>query len=541
MTQSEKKELLLLVPQSIRTSRNYTETSKLLLGYLLNFNGMNKSINDGYFFKTNADIIQCLGITEQTLIRSINILISNGIISRKAGKRGEASEYRILLDNTNTMIGINHSISNTINHSNNHSDNNDIIYLMYNELKTIRELLENQIIGINHSNNHSNSNTINHSDNHSTDTDIESDTDIELDKDKELEIESELEINNINNILEEKLLVEKGNVEVLNEFSVNEENINADSNVELESVNGTNVNDKINITAESFIWDSAIITNVEKNNIIPQQNEVTLKLGKAMNQTQYDNAHKAIDKLLKCTSIDDFEDKLEKLIQWLERHPMNEFQARQISPKLLDITRIMRNKLSKMDSNNQHEVLQETLKASNVELVKNQTKVQETVFKQTIEQSNDDEYSFLDEIDEPNKKKNDSNIPTKDFLIGELDNIIELLPKYETDMVSKLCINKIVEKYESYLKEFNLMEMVDEYKDRINVYFEGKQSSKVDDTPTLNFSTKNLREIYSHNMDDDFPTPIEEGRGLISSTSFSPRTESIANEIISRNNKNIFK
>ena len=197
-------ELIMLLPINIRESKEFTNKTKLVLAQLILMNGMDKAKNDGYFFVTNKKLVDELGITEMTLIKKLRELEVCGYITRKAGKRGEASEYTV---NEELIFSENYSnknqnySNNMENYSNkletiviNYSNKIDELTLIINDLlksnqeltKKIEELMSNQ--------NYSNKNQ-----NYSTDT--ESDTELELDINNKLN-------NNIkikeNNILEKK-------------------------------------------------------------------------------------------------------------------------------------------------------------------------------------------------------------------------------------------------------------------------------------------------------------------------------------------------
>ena len=93
MKQEELKELMALLPSNIRTTKEFTTKTKMVIAQLILMNGMDKVKNDGYFFVTNQRLVEELGITEKTIIKILRNLEEHNFITRKSGKRGEASEY----------------------------------------------------------------------------------------------------------------------------------------------------------------------------------------------------------------------------------------------------------------------------------------------------------------------------------------------------------------------------------------------------------------------------------------------------------------
>lgn len=210
MNKEEINELIMLLPINIRESKEFTNKTKLVLAQLILMNGMDKAKNDGYFFVTNQKLISELGISEPTLIKKLRELEVCGYINRKAGKRGEASEYTIneelifsenLSNKNENLSNKNQNLSNMENFSNkleniviNYSNKIDELTLIINDLlksnqeltKKIEELMSNQ-------------NLSNKNENFSTDT--ESDTELELDINNKL--------NNNIKIKENKILENK--------------------------------------------------------------------------------------------------------------------------------------------------------------------------------------------------------------------------------------------------------------------------------------------------------------------------------------------
>lgn len=147
-------EVLDVLSDDLKADNRLTKKQKILLGQLIIYSGLNKYKEDGYFFRSNADLCNDCGITEKTLISGIVKLESLGYISRKAGLRGKASEYRI-----------NDTVNCTVKYTVNYSETNT---------------LKDSNLQQNYSNNYS-ATPQNYSTNYSTDTDPEADTDIEGD------------------------------------------------------------------------------------------------------------------------------------------------------------------------------------------------------------------------------------------------------------------------------------------------------------------------------------------------------------------------
>ena len=217
MKQEELKELMALLPSNIKTTKEFTTKTKMVIAQLILMNGLDKVKNDGYFFVTNQKLVEELGITEKTIIKIMRNLETNNFITRKSGKRGEASEYIVneeiikSFGNTvkkhcntvkeNTVINYSNNLESTVlNYSN---KINDLVLIINDLVKSNQELINKvnqlEITVLNYSNKIQN---------YSTDTESDTETDIE----KELEIYNNIIIENINNkkeyIIEEIEVVE---------------------------------------------------------------------------------------------------------------------------------------------------------------------------------------------------------------------------------------------------------------------------------------------------------------------------------------------
>lgn len=95
---SEQKELLALLPVSIKKSKYFSEKAKLVLADLIYFNNSDFAKTNGYFYKTNSDLMADSGLSNKGIGIVLNRFIELGFISRIVGKfKGNASEYRVNL------------------------------------------------------------------------------------------------------------------------------------------------------------------------------------------------------------------------------------------------------------------------------------------------------------------------------------------------------------------------------------------------------------------------------------------------------------
>ena len=96
MEQFTKDELLEILPSSIRHGKELTKKQKMVLGQLMMYNGLNKSKDNGYCFRSNKDFCKDVGIETHTLLSALRKLEDMGFIVRRKGIRGiGASEYTL--------------------------------------------------------------------------------------------------------------------------------------------------------------------------------------------------------------------------------------------------------------------------------------------------------------------------------------------------------------------------------------------------------------------------------------------------------------
>lgn len=93
----EQKELLEILPKTLKNSKELTDSSKLVLSNIIFLYGIEEAQNNGFVYRTNTKMMEETGIkSEHTLIVAIRHLELLGIIETKRGKRKEASTYKLL-------------------------------------------------------------------------------------------------------------------------------------------------------------------------------------------------------------------------------------------------------------------------------------------------------------------------------------------------------------------------------------------------------------------------------------------------------------
>lgn len=277
-TTTEKNEVLELLPSNIANSNNFSPKCKYLIATLLFLNGLDKVKNDGYFFRTNQTLANESDMTEKNLLINLRKLESLNFLNRKAGRRGEASEYRIDEQTINSYIDNSVKVkkytvaksndSDKFNDSNNSDSNKsndsnklDSILLRISNIENTLLQLHKAVIELHCCN----SNKSNDS------TDTESDTDIE----KESDIIYKLN-NNIN------LNIEKIKTDLEKEVENNETSFDNNSN----KTNNSNIpTEEVNLSLEEeveVIETSSYIKNKidSDNNSIKTRNDMNKEINK---------------------------------------------------------------------------------------------------------------------------------------------------------------------------------------------------------------------------------------------------------------------
>lgn len=325
MEQTKNNEVLELLPISIVNSNNFSHKCKFLIATLLFLNGLDKVKNDGYFFRTNQTLAKEANMTEANLLINLRKLESLNFISRKAGKRKEASEYVIYENTINSYIEIpmkvkKYAIAKSNNSDNSDSNNNsnkiDDIILRISNIEKALLVIQNTIDKIYHyCNSNNNSNNCNSTD---TESDIDTDTDIEKES-----INNIILNNNINYNIE-KIKTElvdtiddlEKEVEA-NETSLNKQNKIDSNNNSIETKNDMNKEiNKTNIVDNPTTYNStnSILTNDFKatgktltNKTVEDTNECVIVENNALECVistieEIDTAQLDINKL--CNNID---------------------------------------------------------------------------------------------------------------------------------------------------------------------------------------------------------------------------------------------
>ena len=146
----EQKELLALLPQELKNSKELTDSAKLVLSNIIFLYGMEDAQKNGYVYRTNFKMMEETGIkSEHTLIGAVRLLELLGYAETKRGKRNEASTYKLLINCSNDCSNnCSNDCSNKCSNkcSNNCSNNSENCS---NEVKTLQNqvlLLQKQVV-----------------------------------------------------------------------------------------------------------------------------------------------------------------------------------------------------------------------------------------------------------------------------------------------------------------------------------------------------------------------------------------------------------
>lgn len=454
MKQEELKELMALLPSNIKTTKEFTTKTKMVIAQLILMNGLDKVKNDGYFFVTNQKLVEELGITEKTIIKIMRNLETNNFITRKSGKRGEASEYIVneeiikSFGNTvkkhcntvkeNTVINYSNDLENTvINYSN---KINDLVLIINDLVKSNQELINKvnqlEITVLNYSNKIQN---------YSTDT--ESETDIE--KEKELEIYNNIIIENINNkkdyIIEEIEVVETSisenekieNYEIIEEVGLIE---NPTSNEKEEinpMTNGNGSDDEDEVL--DMIFGEEII---EENNIAFQHIEVGMQETKEnnMNTSFEKNFNDLLNRLGdNCSSVEELEQKTIKLCGWVIKHQMDyNNEERQT------IHNLIADKYDELK-----EIIESNIKAVN--------KAQDEFFNNI--NLDPTRAITINQVKKENESVEQQKEITKEKLEKDINDFINSLPTYDDYSRATDTANYITKKFDKEIRQYGLMQL----------------------------------------------------------------------------------
>lgn len=414
------KELMALLPSSIRTTKEFTTKTKMVIAQLILMNGLDKVKNDGYFFVTNQKLVEELGITEKTIIKIMRNLESNNFITRKSGKRGEASEYIVneeiiksfgntvkkhcKKENEITVTNYSNNLESTvINYSN---KINDLVLIINDLVKSNQELINKvnqlEITVLNYSNKIQD---------YSTDTESESETDIE--KEKELEIYNNIIIENINN--KKDYIIEEINP--------------------MTNGNGSDDEDEV----LDMIFGEEII---EENNIAFQHIEV------GMQETKENNMNTSFEKNLNdllnrlgdnCSSVEELEQKTIKLCGWVEKHQMDySNEERQTIINLIA---------------DKYDELKETIETN----IKAVNKAQDEFFNNI--NLDPTRAITINQVKKENESVEQPKEITKEKLEKDINDFINSLPTYKDYSRATDTANYITKKFDKEIRQYGLMQL----------------------------------------------------------------------------------
>ena len=264
------KDLLALLPNNLKNTKDLKESSKILLSYIIEMYGMDFAKVNGYVFKTNKEILSQTDIKqERTLIDAARELELKGYITRAAGQRvkgekNKASEYH--LKGEMLQYALPNTVSNTVsNTALNTVSKYDALLLKINELEERIKILETQNTALNTVSNTVSQNTVSQNVKYSTDT--ETDTESEtISKDNLLDN---------NNTEEKKKNISTGNLEKVKENSTveipNDEDIQRENEIlnEIENTSKVKSSNNKNLNESRIPSDEGNISDNENPNDMP--------------------------------------------------------------------------------------------------------------------------------------------------------------------------------------------------------------------------------------------------------------------------------
>ena len=192
-------ELLEVLPTPVRKGKELTKKQKMVLGQLIMYNSLDQSKNNGYFYRSNKDFCNDLGIETHTLLSALHKLEDMGFIERNKGSRGlGASEYVLHTERLNEgckNVEANYTHSYTV-----------LIERMSDRIRVLEEKVQFLMDRI----------TPNAEEKYTSDTDTEKELELELEyknlNNKEL-IDNNINYNNKNNNINNNIFKENTNRE----------------------------------------------------------------------------------------------------------------------------------------------------------------------------------------------------------------------------------------------------------------------------------------------------------------------------------------
>ena len=78
---TEQKEILSLLPDSITKSKEFSKKSKLVLAYLIYYNDSEFAKTNGFFYKTNSELMKVSGLSNKGIGIVLNRVFALGFLS----------------------------------------------------------------------------------------------------------------------------------------------------------------------------------------------------------------------------------------------------------------------------------------------------------------------------------------------------------------------------------------------------------------------------------------------------------------------------
>ncbi len=262
------KDLLALLPNNLKNTKDLKTSSKILLSYIIELYGMDFAKVNGYVYRTNTEILKDTEIKQKrTLIDAARELELKGYITRIAGQRvkgekNKASEYHL----KGEMLQ--YALPNTpLNTPLNTPSQYETLLLKINELEERIKVLELQNTVLNTVSNTPNPNTPSQNMKYTSDIDI--DKEIELETNDNNDNTEEYNIKDQN----EKEIITEDNLEILKENEILNDEIpsdlpilDVDSFVEISNNENISDSDSSKNELEFSIFGNDIISEDENDN-----------------------------------------------------------------------------------------------------------------------------------------------------------------------------------------------------------------------------------------------------------------------------------
>ena len=93
LKENEKNELISCLPDNIKMTKELSKNQKIVFAYLWSFRDSTFLKDNGYFFITNKELSDAVGLSQRTIVSVISKLIELGFIFKTTGKKGVANHY----------------------------------------------------------------------------------------------------------------------------------------------------------------------------------------------------------------------------------------------------------------------------------------------------------------------------------------------------------------------------------------------------------------------------------------------------------------